>query len=73
MATDPAAKQAENRSKPGLSKIKKLVVLGCGGYIGSHLLEALLARPNIEIFGADPSVSKIRHLIGHPNLRLHRG
>jgi len=50
----------------------KLFILGCGGFIGSHLLDRLLARPDIEIEGWDPDCSKIAGHIGHPRFTLHQ-
>ncbi len=73
MHSPAVAKQAENRTVPSLAAIKKLTIIGCGGYIGSHLLEALLERPHIEVFGADPISTKIDHLLDRPNFRLDRG
>ncbi|MDJ0947510.1 MAG: NAD-dependent epimerase/dehydratase family protein [Alphaproteobacteria bacterium] len=73
MLTAVQQRQAENRQSPKLENIRKLVVIGCGGYIGSHLLEAVLPRTQIEVFGADPITSKIEDLLAAPNLRVHRG
>ncbi len=50
----------------------KLLILGCGGFIGSHLLDKLLTRPDIEIEGWDPDFSKISGHIGHPRFTLHQ-
>jgi UDP-apiose/xylose synthase len=48
----------------------RLLVLGCGGFIGSHLLDRLLARPEFQVVGWDPSSTKIAHLLDHPQLTL---
>jgi UDP-apiose/xylose synthase len=42
-----------------------LSILGCGGFIGSHLLERLLEGGNFRITGIDISSSKISHLLSH--------
>jgi UDP-apiose/xylose synthase len=49
---------------------QKIFILGCGGFIGSHLLESLLSDERVEINGWDPDDSKIGHLLGHPRLRF---
>jgi UDP-apiose/xylose synthase len=43
-----------------------ITVVGCGGFIGSHLLEALLARGRSEVVGIDIASEKIKHLMGNP-------
>jgi len=51
--------------------VKVLVTGGCG-FLGSHLCEALLERGE-EVFALDSGgTAKIRHLIGHPRLRVVR-
>ena len=51
--------------------MKVLVTGGCG-FLGSHLCEALLERGE-EVFALDSGgTAKIRHLIGHPRLRVVR-
>lgn len=50
----------------------KVLILGCGGFIGSHLLDRLLARPDVEIEGWDPDCSKIAGHVGHPRFKLHQ-
>jgi UDP-apiose/xylose synthase len=51
---------------------KRLVILGCGGFIGSHLLERLLNDADLHIDGWDPDDHKIAHLTGRDNFTLHR-
>ncbi len=46
----------------------RILVTGCGGFIGSHLLERLLTRPSVVVVGWDPDASRIGHLRGHPQL-----
>ncbi len=49
---------------------QRILALGCGGYVGSHLLDALLGRPGIEIEGWDPDASKIEAHLNAPNLHF---
>lgn len=51
--------------------IRQVVVLGCGGFIGSHLLDRLLQEPRIVVEGWDTSAEKIRHHLENPRLELH--
>lgn len=51
--------------------VERIVVLGCGGFIGSHLLDRLLQNPEVTIDGWDMSAEKIRHHLGDPRLTLH--
>lgn len=50
----------------------RILLIGCGGFIGSHLLERLLARPDAFIEGIDPNSSKIEEHLGHQRFRLHQ-
>jgi UDP-apiose/xylose synthase len=43
-----------------------ITIIGCGGFIGSHLCEALLSRGRRRIIGVDLAAEKIRHLHGNP-------
>jgi UDP-apiose/xylose synthase len=51
---------------------KKVILLGCGGFVGSHLTDRLLARGDYQIEGWDISTSKIEQHLGNPDLRLHQ-
>jgi UDP-apiose/xylose synthase len=44
-----------------------VTVVGCGGFIGSHLLEALLATDRYEVAGVDISSEKIAPLLNSPH------
>jgi UDP-apiose/xylose synthase len=44
----------------------KLCVLGCGGFIGSHLLDRLLSRGDYAIVGIDTACAKIQKHFGAP-------
>ena len=49
---------------------KNYLILGCAGYIGSHLLERLLSREDINITGWDIEVQKIKPYINNPRLKF---
>ena len=51
----------------------KIALLGCGGFIGSHCLDAFLAHPDFEVEGWDWSSAKIANHLGRPNFRFHAG
>lgn len=48
----------------------KIVMLGCGGFIGSHLLDRLLPTGRHEIYGWDPCYRKIEQYLDHPDFVL---
>lgn len=50
----------------------RALLLGCGGFIGSHLVERLLGTTDHEIEGWDLETSKIDHLLGHRRFRFER-
>jgi UDP-apiose/xylose synthase len=50
----------------------RLAIVGCGGFIGSHLLDTLLQDDSIRIDGWDPHVDKISHHLSNPNLNIRR-
>jgi UDP-apiose/xylose synthase len=50
----------------------RLIILGCGGFVGSHLLDRLLLRDDIEVEGWDPETHKITRHLDNPRLTLHR-
>lgn len=45
---------------------------GCGGFIGSHLLDDLMTREGIRVIGWDPSADKITAHLANPQLELRR-
>jgi len=49
----------------------RLVILGCGGFIGSHLLDRLLVDRRIHVDGWDPCTDKIRNHLECPSFQ-HR-
>lgn len=52
---------------------RKVIILGCGGFVGSHLTERLLADGRFEIHGYDVADSKCQHLLDHPNFTFTKG
>jgi UDP-apiose/xylose synthase len=48
------------------------VLLGCGGFIGSHLLDRLLEDPNVSVEGWDVSAVKIDRHLDDARLSFHR-
>jgi UDP-apiose/xylose synthase len=56
--------------------MKKLCILGCGGFIGSHILDRLLTVPGWKVIGIDRSSAKISRYMGNPrfsyvNIDIH--
>src|SRR5688572_5805167 len=51
----------------------RIALLGCGGFIGSHFLDLVLADPAWEVEGWDQDAAKIAHHLGHPAFRFHPG
>ena len=49
----------------------RVIIIGCGGFVGSHLLDRLLARDDMQIEGWDPESHKISHHLGNPRFTLH--
>jgi UDP-apiose/xylose synthase len=49
---------------------KRLIVLGCGGFVGSHLTDRLLADGGYEIFGFDMTSKKCAHHLGNPDFHF---
>lgn len=70
MATKTENKGDLARSARG--KDMRLVVVGCGGFIGSHLLDALLPDDSVRIDGWDPQTDKIAHHLSQPNVNIRR-
>lgn len=49
---------------------KRILAIGCGGYVGSHLVDAVLGRADIEVEGWDPDASKIELHTHAPNFHF---
>ena len=52
---------------------RRLIILGCGGFVGSHLTDRLLADGRFEIFGFDVSSRKCAHHFGNPDFHFTEG
>ncbi|MGP1395424.1 MAG: NAD-dependent epimerase/dehydratase family protein [Inquilinaceae bacterium] len=63
---------APNENTALHSDMKRILILGCGGFIGSHLLEYLSTNTDIEIEGWDPHTTKIEHVLDNPKLTVVR-
>jgi UDP-apiose/xylose synthase len=59
-----------NTIKPGVSEPMRITILGAGGFIGSHMVEHLLALGGYEISGLDLSSEKLIG-IGDRHLRFY--
>ncbi len=53
--------------------MNRIALLGCGGFIGSHFLDAFLPDPDVRIEGWDWTPAKILPHLGHPHFRFHAG
>lgn len=42
-----------------------VAVVGCGGFIGSHLLDAILERTRWRVFGVDLDFYRVQHRLNH--------
>lgn len=53
-------------------KMKKICVIGCSGFIGSHLVDRLLKENRFYIVGIDKACDKIQQCIPHPLFEFHK-
>jgi UDP-apiose/xylose synthase len=51
-------------------KKKVITVLGCGGFIGSHLIAGLLSANKYKIFGVDLKSDKIKKFLGNTDFEF---
>lgn len=56
-----------------LDENQKICILGCGGFIGSHLVERLLSETTAEVMGFDLATNKIAHLVKNPRFTFISG
>ena len=42
-----------------------VAIVGCGGFIGSHLLDAVLERTRWRVFGVDLDFYRLQHRLNH--------
>lgn len=66
-----------NNSDPPLKPVLKfddpsitVAVVGCGGFIGSHLLQAIFERTNWRVFGVDLESYRIQQHLSNPRLEF---
>jgi len=53
--------------------IRRVLILGCGGFIGSHLIDRLLTQTDIAVTGWDSQPRKIEGWLGRPRFSfVHR-
>jgi UDP-apiose/xylose synthase len=50
----------------------RLAIVGCGGFTGSHLLDALLDYDSVLIDRGDPQVEKISRHLSNPHLNIRQ-
>jgi UDP-apiose/xylose synthase len=53
------------------TKFKQFLVLGCGGFVGSHFLDRLLADQTTFVEGYDLDSTKIREYLQSPRFRFN--
>ena len=54
------------------NKAETITITGCGGFIGSHLLDRILGSTRFRVYGIDTSSAKIKHLLNHPQLQFRQ-
>ena len=52
---------------------RRLIVLGCGGFVGSHLVDRLLASGEFEVFGYDLTSKKCAQHLDNPDFHFREG
>jgi nucleoside-diphosphate-sugar epimerase len=52
---------------------KKILILGCNGFIGSNLTEAILNKTDWEIYGMDLADNKLGDTLKHPRCHFTKG
>lgn len=50
----------------GRLAVSKIVLIGCGGFVGSHILDRLVHYPDLELVGWDSDDQRIRQHVGRP-------
>ncbi len=65
-------RERDESRRPGRVGGMRLVIVGCGGYIGSHLLDTLLVDDSIRIDGWDPQTDKISRHLSNPKVNIRR-
>ena len=52
--------------------VSKIAIIGCSGFIGSHLLEAFLLYPGLKLVGWNPVDTKIKQHLDRPEFSYRR-
>ena len=47
-----------------------IAIVGAGGFIGSHLLDALIERTSWHIFAVDIDFNRLQHRLNHPRIEF---
>lgn len=55
------------------SSHRTVALIGCGGFIGSHLVERLLAARDTRVLGLDKESGKLAGVLGHPRFEFTQG
>ena len=63
----------ESEKAKGANVRLKVLVLGAGGFIGSHLCERLLADGDVEVFGMDVRGENLSLALDNPHFHFARG
>jgi len=50
---------------------QKILILGCGGFIGSHILERLINNTDHTLIGVDITADKITPFLNHERFEFH--
>ncbi|MBN1601458.1 MAG: bifunctional UDP-4-keto-pentose/UDP-xylose synthase [Chitinispirillaceae bacterium] len=58
------------KKENGTDRKNRIVIPGCGGFIGSHILRRLLTKTEFFVTGIDRSSSRITDLLGHSRLNF---
>jgi UDP-apiose/xylose synthase len=52
---------------------KKITVLGCGGFIGSHIIRYLISSTDYFVVGIDRDSTRIEKVLDHPRFSFKKG
>jgi UDP-apiose/xylose synthase len=55
-----------------IDRKNSIAIIGCSGFIGSHLVDRLLSRSDIRVYGVDLASDKIEHHRGNDQLTFIR-
>jgi UDP-apiose/xylose synthase len=63
---------ATTTDRDSVATPRRYAVVGCGGFIGSHLLDTLLKDESIYIDGWDPKTDKIESHLSNPRVQVRQ-